>query len=66
MGNNNRPIGPAPGDYDDAEIGTMMIGRKNRSTRRKPSPVPLCPQQTSRSARKRTQAAAVSSQRLTA
>jgi hypothetical protein len=25
----NRPIGPAPGDYDDGEIGRMMIGRGN-------------------------------------
>jgi hypothetical protein len=43
----NRPIVPAPGDYDDGEIGGMMIGRGNRSTRRKPAPVPLCPPQTS-------------------
>jgi hypothetical protein len=28
--------------YDDGEIGGM-IGRGNRSTRRKPAPVPLCP-----------------------
>jgi hypothetical protein len=37
----NRPIVPAPGDYDDGEIG-VMIGSGNRSTRRKPAPVPLC------------------------
>jgi hypothetical protein len=42
----NRPIVPAPGDYDDGEIGRMMIGRGDRSTRRKPTPVPLCPPQT--------------------
>jgi hypothetical protein len=42
----NRPIVPAPGDYDDGEIGGMMIGRVHRSTRRKPAPVPLCPPQT--------------------
>jgi hypothetical protein len=42
----NRPIVPAPGDYDDGEIGGMMIGRGNRSTRRKLAPVPLCPPQT--------------------
>jgi hypothetical protein len=30
----NRPIVPAPGDYDDGEIGGM-IGRGNLSTRRK-------------------------------
>jgi hypothetical protein len=40
-----RPIVPAPGDYDDAEI-RGMIGRGNRSTGRKPAPVPLCPPQT--------------------
>jgi hypothetical protein len=42
----NRPIVPAPGDYDDGETGGMMIGRGNRSTQRKPAPVPLCPLQT--------------------
>jgi hypothetical protein len=42
----NRPIVSAPGDYDDGEIGGMMIGRGNRSCRRKPAPVPLCPPQT--------------------
>jgi hypothetical protein len=40
-----RPIVPAPGDYNDGEIGGM-IGRGNRSTRRKSAPVPLCPSQT--------------------
>jgi hypothetical protein len=43
-----------------------MIGRGNRSTRRKPAPVPLCPPQTPHVARTRTRAAAVGSQRLTA
>jgi hypothetical protein len=42
----NRPIVIAPGDYDDVEIGGMMIGTGNRSTRRKPAPLPLCPPQT--------------------
>jgi hypothetical protein len=42
----NRPIVPTPGYYDDGEIGGMMIGKGNRSTRRKPAPVPLCPPQT--------------------
>jgi hypothetical protein len=42
---NNRPIVPAPGDYDDREIGGIMIGRENRNTRRKPDPMPLCPLQ---------------------
>jgi hypothetical protein len=41
----NRPTVTAPGDSDDAEIGAMMIGRGNRSTRRKHAPVPLCPTQ---------------------
>jgi hypothetical protein len=40
----NRPLVPALDDYDDEEIGGM-IGRGNRSTRRKPAPVPLCPPQ---------------------
>jgi hypothetical protein len=61
----NRPIVPAPGDYDDGEIGGM-IGRGNRSTRRKPAPMQLCPPQTPYAARTRTRAAAVESQRLTA
>jgi hypothetical protein len=41
----NRPIVSAPGDYDDGEIGGM-IGKGNRSTRRKPAAVPLSPPQT--------------------
>jgi hypothetical protein len=53
----------APGDYDNGEIGGM-IGRGNRSTRRKPTPVLLCPPQTPHAARTRTLAAAVGSQRL--
>jgi hypothetical protein len=61
----NRPIVPAPGDSDDGEIGGM-IGKENRSTRRKPAPVSLCPPQIPHAARTRTRAAAVGSQRLTA
>jgi hypothetical protein len=61
----NRPIVPAPGDYDEREIGGM-IGRGNRSTRRKPAPVPLCPPQAPRAARTRTRAAAVGNQHVTA
>jgi hypothetical protein len=57
----NKPIVPAPG-----EIHGMMIGRGNRSTRRKPAPVPLCPPQTPHAAWMRTRATAVGSQRLTA
>jgi hypothetical protein len=61
----NRTIVPAPGDSDDGVIGGM-IGKGNRSTRRKPAPMPLCPPQTPHAARKRIRAAAVGSQRLTA
>jgi hypothetical protein len=57
------PNVPAPGDYDDGEIGGM-IGRRNLSTRRKPAPVPLCPPQTPHAARTRTRAAAVRNQHL--
>jgi hypothetical protein len=57
----NRPVVPTPHDYHDGEIGGM-IGRGNRSTRRKPGPVPLCPPQTPHAARMRTLAAAVASQ----
>jgi hypothetical protein len=56
---------PAPVDYDDGEIGGM-IGRGNRSTWRKPAPMPLCPPQTPHAAQTRTQAVAVGSQQLTA
>jgi hypothetical protein len=41
----NRPIVPSPSDYDDGEIGGV-IGRGNRSTRRKAAPVLLCLPQT--------------------
>jgi hypothetical protein len=53
----NMPIVPATGDYDDGEIGGMIIGRGNRSTRRKLAPVPLCPAHTPHAARTRTRAA---------
>jgi hypothetical protein len=43
----------------------MIISRGNRSTRRKPAPVPLCPPQTPHAARTRTRAAAMGSQRVT-
>jgi hypothetical protein len=61
----NRPIVPATGDYDNGEIGGMMIGRGNRSTRRKPALVLLGPPQSPHAARTRIRAAAVGSQRLT-
>jgi hypothetical protein len=48
-------------------IGGMKIGRRNRSTRRKPAPAPLCPPQIPQDqTRARTRAAVVGSQRLTA
>jgi hypothetical protein len=61
----NRPIVPAPDDYDNREIGGM-IGRGNRSTRRKPVPMPLCSPQTPQAVRTRTRVAALGSQWLTA
>jgi hypothetical protein len=33
-------IVPAPSDFEDGELGGMKIGRGNRSTWRKPAPVP--------------------------
>jgi hypothetical protein len=54
-------------DDDYGAVGGMRIGRRNRSTRRKPAPVPLCPPQIPHDLRwDRTRAAAVESQRLTA
>jgi hypothetical protein len=45
----------------------MKIGRRNRSTRRKSAPAPLCPPQIPLDqTRHRTRAAVVGSQRLTA
>jgi hypothetical protein len=55
----NRPILLDPGNYNDGEIGGMMTGRGNRSTRRKPAPMPLCPTQNPHAIRTRTRAAAV-------
>jgi hypothetical protein len=57
-GATNRPIVPAAGEYDDVEIG-RMIGKGNRSTRRKLAPVPLCPPQSPHAAGTRTRASAV-------
>jgi hypothetical protein len=48
-------------------VGGMIIGRGNRSTRRKTTPVPLCPPQIPHDLTwDRTRAAAVGSRRLTA
>jgi hypothetical protein len=52
-------------DYKSGAIGGM-IGRRNRSSRRKPAPVPLCSPQISHDpTRARTPAAAMGSRRLT-
>jgi hypothetical protein len=54
-------------DDDYGAVGGMRIGRGNRSTRKKPAPVPLCPPQIPYDlTRDRPRAAAVGSQRLTA
>jgi hypothetical protein len=55
-------------DYDErGAISGMRIGRLNRSTGRKPAPVPLCPPQIPHDLIwDRTRAAEVGSQRLTA
>jgi hypothetical protein len=48
---------------DCGAIGGMKIGRGNRSTRRKPAPATLCPQQIPHDqTRARTRASAVGSQ----
>jgi hypothetical protein len=48
-------------DGDCGAIGGLKIGRGNRSTRRKPAPVPLCPKQIPHDqTRARTRAAATS------
>jgi hypothetical protein len=63
----NWPIVPASDDYyGRGAVGGMRNGRGNRSTRRKPAPVPLCPQQIPHDLTwARTRAAAVGSRRLT-
>jgi hypothetical protein len=64
-----RSIVPAPDDIDDGDcgaIGGMKIGRENRSTWRKPAPVPLCAAQMPHDmTRARTRPAAVRTQPLT-
>jgi hypothetical protein len=64
----NWPIVPAPDDDDECgAVGEMTIGSGNRSSRRKPAPVPPCPQQIPHDlTQARTQAAAAGSWRLTA
>jgi hypothetical protein len=42
------PLGTAATTDDDCgTVGGMKIGRRNRSTRRKPTPAPFCPPQIS-------------------
>jgi hypothetical protein len=53
-------------DGDCGAISGMKIGRGNRTTRRKPAPVPFCPPQIPHNlTRARTGAVDVGSQRLT-
>jgi hypothetical protein len=59
------PIVPAPDDSDCGAVGGMNIGRGNRSSRRKPAPVPLRPPQIPHDqTQARTRASVVASQRL--
>jgi hypothetical protein len=54
-------------DGDCGATGWMKIARGSRSTRRKPTPVPLCPPQIPYDlTQARTRAAAVGTRRLTA
>jgi hypothetical protein len=58
---------PMIDDGDFGAVGGKKISRGNRSTRRKPAPVPLCPPQISHDqTRARAWAAVMGSQRLTA
>jgi hypothetical protein len=60
------PIVPAPDDDHCGAIRGMRIGRGNRSTRRNPAPVPLCPPQIPHDLTwARTQDPTVGSRRLT-
>jgi hypothetical protein len=60
-------IVPAPDDGDCGAVSGMKIGRRNRSTRRKPASVPLCsPQIPHDLTWARTWAATVGSRQLTA
>jgi hypothetical protein len=53
-------------DDECGAVGGMRIGRGNRTTRRKPAPLPLCPPQIPHDLTcARTRAAAVRSRRLT-
>jgi hypothetical protein len=54
-------------DVDEYRTIGGMLGKGNRSTRRKPAPAPLCPPQIPHDlTRARTRSAVVGSQRLTA
>jgi hypothetical protein len=60
------PIVPAPNDNECGAVGGMRTGRGNRSTRRKPTPVPLCLPQIPRDLTwARTRVGGVGSRRLT-
>jgi hypothetical protein len=61
------PIAPAPDDGDCEATGGIKIRMGNRSTRRKPTPAPLCPSHIPHDETlARTRASAVGIQRLTA
>jgi hypothetical protein len=62
----NRPIVPAPGDYDDGEIGEMMIGRGNQAFGENLPQCRFVHDKPHMSARARTRATAGGIQRLTA
>jgi hypothetical protein len=61
----NRPIVPAPGDYDDGGIGGMLIGETEVFGKYLPQ-CRFVHHKTSHAVRTRSRAAAVGSQRLTA
>jgi hypothetical protein len=61
-----RNVGWFSADDDYGAVGGMRIDGENRSTRRKPAPVPLCPPPIPRDMTwARTRDAAVGSRRLT-
>jgi hypothetical protein len=54
-------------DEECEAVGRMRIGRGNKSARRKPAPVPLCPPQTTHDLTwARTRASTVGRRKLTA
>jgi hypothetical protein len=62
----DRPIVPAPGDYDDGEIGGMVIGRGTEVLGENLAQCRFVHHKSPHAARTRTRAAAMGSQWLTA